>query len=126
MRQTFHKNERLRSKVVLEELVNRGNSLKKHPFVLVWKKLDEKQESPIRIAFSVSKKRFPLAVDRNEMKRRITEVYRVNKAGWYDELSGNHALLLIYTSNKKMKTVDLESKLISIFKRFIVDAEENR
>ncbi len=74
MRQTFHKNERLRSKVVLEELVNRGNSVKKHPFVLVWKKLDEKQESPIRIAFSVSKKRFPLAVDRNEMKRRITEV----------------------------------------------------
>ncbi len=124
MHQTFQKTERLKSKVALEELITEGNSAKKHPFVLVWKKVDAQQEFPIRIAFSVSKKRFPLAVDRNQMKRRITDIYRVNKADWYNKLTAHYAILLIYTSNKKMKTIDLEPKLKSVFKRFIVDAEK--
>lgn len=124
MHQTFQKTERLKSKVVLEDLITRGSSVKKHPFVLVWKKTETQQDFPIRIAFSVSKKRFPLAVDRNLMKRKISEIYRVNKAEWYNKLKEHYAILLIYTSNKKMTTIDLEPKLKSVFKRFIADAEK--
>tara|TARA_B110000116_G_C16604960_1_gene476740 strand:+ start:101 stop:481 length:381 start_codon:yes stop_codon:yes gene_type:complete len=124
MRQTFHKAERLKSKIVFGELIAEGSSVKKHPFVLVWKKVDVKQEFPIRIAFSVSKKRFPLAVDRNEMKRKICEIYRLKKMSWYNKLSDNFAVLLIYTSKEKMKSVDLENKLILVFERFIADVEK--
>ena len=125
MRQTFQKSEILKSKIVLGELVADGCSVKKYPFVLVWKKVDVKQEFPIRIAFSVSNKRFPLAVDRNEMKRKIREIYRLNKALWYGKLSDNYAILLIYTSMKKMKSPDLENKLMLVFERFITDVEGN-
>jgi len=125
MCKTFHKTERLKSKVVFGELIAEGNSVKKYPFVLVWKKVDVKQEFPIRIAFSVSKKRFPLAVDRNEMKRKISELYRLNKAGWYDKLRNNYAVLLIYTSKEKMKSIDLENKLMLVFERFIADVEKD-
>ena len=125
MSQTFHKAERLKSKIVFGELITDGFSVKKHPFVLVWKKVDAKQEFPIRIAFSVSKKRFPLAVDRNEMKRKISEIYRLNKAGLYNKLSDNFAVLLIYTSKEKMKSAELENKLMLVFERFILDVEKS-
>ena len=125
MRQTFHKAERLKSKIVFGELIAEGSSVKKYPFVLVWKKVDVKQDFPVRIAFSVSKKRFPLAVDRNEMKRKISEIYRLNKADWYGKLSNNYAVLLIYTSKEKMKSVDLKNKLMLVFERFIADVEKD-
>ena len=124
MRQSFHKTERLKSKIIFDELIAGGSSVKKHPFILVWKKLNEDQAQPIRIAFSVSKKRFPLAVDRNQMKRKIREVYRLKKSDIYDELTNNFAVLLIYTSKEKMKSDVLKNKLILVFERFIDDVKE--
>ena len=123
MDQTFHKAERLKSKTVFGDLISDGSSSKKYPFVLIWKKVDAEQEFPMKIAFSVSKKRFPLAVDRNAMKRKIREIYRLNKADWYRRLSDKYAVLLIYTSKEKMKSADMENKLIQVFERFITDVE---
>ena len=125
MRQTFHKAERLKSKIVFGELISDGCSVKKHPFVLVWKKSDKVQEFPMRIAFSVSKKRFPLAVDRNEIRRKIREIYRLNKEDLYNKLSDNYAVLLIYTSREKMKNAALENKLMLVFERFIADVKKD-
>ena len=124
MRQSFHKTERLKSKIIFDELIAGGYSVKKHPFILVWKKLNEEQAQHIRIAFSVSKKRFPLAVDRNQMKRKIREVYRLKKSDIYDKLTNNFAVLLIYTSKEKMKSDVLKNKLILVFERFIDDVKE--
>ena len=124
MRQSFYKTERLKSKIIFDELIASGSSVKKHPFILVWKKLNEAQEQPIRIAFSVSKKRFPLAVDRNQMKRKIREAYRLKKSNIYAKLTNNFAVLLIYTSKEKMKSDVLKNKLILVFQRFINDVKE--
>ena len=125
MRQTFHKAERLKSKIVFGELISDGCSVKKYPFVLVWKKSDKVQEFPLRIAFSVSKKRVPLAVDRNEIRRKISEIYRLNKQDLYNKLSDNYAVLLIYTSREKMKSAALENKLMLVFERFIADVKKD-
>lgn len=111
--------------MVFSDLINAGHSAKAFPFVLIWKKVNTEQEYPIRIAFSVSKKRFPLAVDRNEMKRRISELYRLHKAEWYNQLKQNYATLLIFTSKEKMKSVELETKLIHVFERFISEVESS-
>lgn len=123
MNQTFQKTEILKSKTVFGELVQKGASVKKFPFVLLWKKMETSQEFPIRIAFSVSKKRFPLAVDRNAMKRKIREIYRLNKHNWYAKLDANYAVLLIYTSNEKRKTAEMENQLKNVFDLFISHAE---
>ena len=61
MNQTFQKTEILKSKTVFGELMADGESAKKFPFVLIWKKVEAAQEFPLKVAFSVSKKRFPLA-----------------------------------------------------------------
>lgn len=125
MSQAFHKMERLKSKMVFSDLINAGHSAKKYPFVLIWQKVDTEQEFPIRIAFSVSKKRFHLAVDRNEIKRKISELYRLSKAKWYNQLNDNYAALLVYTSKEKMKSTELETKLIQVFERFISEVESS-
>ena len=124
MSQSFHKTERLKSKIIFDELIASGSTIKKHPFILVWKKLNVDQSYPIRIAFSVSKKRFPLAVDRNEMKRKIREVYRLKKSDIYANLNNNYAVLLIYTTNEKIKRDLLYNKITLVFERFIDDVKE--
>ena len=124
MSQSFHKTERLKSKIIFDELIASGSTVKKHPFILVWKKLNVDQSYPIRIAFSVSKKRFPLAVDRNEMKRKIREVYRLKKSDIYANLNNNYAVLLIYTTNEKIKRDLLYNKITLVFERFIDDVKE--
>ena len=125
MSQSFHKTERLKSKIIFDELIASGSSVKKHPFILVWKKLNVDQSYPIKIAFSVSKKRFPLAVDRNEMKRKIREAYRLKKSDIYANLSDNYAILLIYTTKEKINKDLLNNKLKLVFERFIDDAEKS-
>tara|TARA_B100000282_G_C31416970_1_gene347248 strand:+ start:128 stop:508 length:381 start_codon:yes stop_codon:yes gene_type:complete len=125
MSQSFHKTERLKSKIIFDELIASGSSVKKHPFILVWKKLNVDQSYPIKIAFSVSKKRFPLAVDRNEMKRKIREAYRLKKSDIYANLSDNYAVLLIYTTKEKINRDLLNNKLRLVFERFIDDAEKS-
>ena len=124
MSQSFHKTERLKSKIIFDELIASGSSVKKYPFILVWKKLNVDQSYPIKIAFSVSKKRFPLAVERNEIKRKIREAYRLKKSGIYANLKNNYAVLLIYTPKKKIKRDFLNNKLTLIFECFIDDAKE--
>ena len=124
MSQSFHKTERLKSKIIFDELISSGSSVKKYPFILVWKKLNVDQIYPIKIAFSVSKKRFPLAVDRNEMKRKIREAYRLKKSGIYANLKNNYAVLLIYTTEEKIKRDLLENKLSLVFESFIYDVKE--
>ena len=124
MSQSFHKTERLKSKIIFDELTASGSSVKKYPFILVWKKLNVDQSYPIKIAFSVSKKRFPLAVERNEIKRKIREAYRLKKSGIYANLNNNYAILIIYTPKKKIKRDFLNNKLTLIFECFIDDAKE--
>ena len=125
MSQSFHKTERLKSKIIFDELIASGSSIKKHPFILLWKELNVDQSYPIKIAFSVSKKRFPLAVDRNEMKRKIREAYRLKKSNIYANLNKNYAILLIYTPKEKIKRDLLDNKLTLVFERFIDDAEKS-
>lgn len=119
MRQGFQKEERLKSKLTFQKLISEGNSVKVFPFVLVWTKCDDLQEFPIKVAFSVSKKRFSLAVDRNEIKRKIREVYRLNKSKWYDKLNGKYAVLIVYTSKEKMDIKSIEKRLIKAFEQFV-------
>ena len=124
MRQSFHKTERLKSKIIFDELIASGSTVRIHPFILVWKKLNVDQSYPIKIAFSVSKKRFPLAVDRNEMKRKIREAYRLKKSNIYANVNKNYAILLIYTPKEKIKRDLLNNKLTLVFERFINDVKE--
>src|ERR1700761_5271465 len=85
--QTFKKEERLCNKRLIDSLFHNGSSFLCYPFKASWLFIDEPQSSPAQILFSVSKKRFKRAVDRNVIKRRMREVYRLHKQQQlYDQL----------------------------------------
>ena len=76
---TFKKEERLCNKKLIDELYHSGSSFLCYPFKVSWLFTAEPQPVCAQILFSVSKKRFKKAVDRNLIKRRIREAYRLNK-----------------------------------------------
>jgi ribonuclease P protein component len=75
---TFKKEERLCSTKLLDKLFHSGSSFLLYPFRFTWMPIDE-QEAPVQVVIQVSKRRYKRAVDRNLIKRRIREAYRLTK-----------------------------------------------
>ena len=93
---TFKKEERLCSKKLIEELIHNGSSFLLYPFRIVWLKCDLSADVPVQVLINAPKRRFKKAVDRNLIKRRIREAYRLNKSeGLYPFLQELSAQLLL-------------------------------
>ena len=76
---SFPKEERLCNKRLIDELFHNGSSFLCYPFKVSWMTVSQPQKFPAQVLFSVPKKRFKSAVDRNLLKRRMREAYRLNK-----------------------------------------------
>ncbi len=125
MKQTFTKAERLCSKLLIERLFESGHTFNLFPFRVIW--LMEKRDSPFpaQIAFSVPKRTFSRAVDRNLLKRRSREAYRKNKFRLYECLKSQDqflAVILIYTAKEKILYDVAENKINQVIDRLIKEA----
>jgi len=76
---TFPKTESLKHKRLFDSLFKGGKRAFQHPLMLVWKECELPSETPLQIGFSVPKKHFKRAADRNLVKRRLRESYRLQK-----------------------------------------------
>jgi ribonuclease P protein component len=113
MKLTFGKNEKLKSRKAFDELFSDGKTFVSHPIRFVYK-IKPKAEYDIRVGVSVGKKKFKHAVDRNLLKRRAKEAYRLNKT--LVEISESYSidLVMIYTSSKKQsfEVIDQSIKIL--------------
>lgn len=112
---TFPKREHLKSKSIIEKLYAEGSSVTAYPLRAVYLFLPANENRPTAsILISVAKKRFRHAVDRNLVKRRIREAYRLNKhiiTGPLDEEKKNIAIAILYIDNKHNSTSFLRHKM---------------
>lgn len=78
---TFHKNERLKSRKTIGKIFQEGQSFISYPLRIAWVPRDNQTDPnfPIQFTQSVPKRRFSKAADRNRIRRRIREAYRLNK-----------------------------------------------
>ncbi len=79
---TFKKEERLCNKRSIDDLFHKGSSFVCYPFRIVFMKPGDWQEvgeHPVSVLVSVPKRRIRKAADRNLVKRRIREAYRLQK-----------------------------------------------
>ena len=77
-RYTFKKEERLCNKRLIGQLFQSGSFFMAYPFRFVFLPV-ESVAVPAQVLISVPRKRHKRAVDRNLIKRRIREAYRIHK-----------------------------------------------
>ena len=115
---TFKKEERLCNKRLIDELFHNGSSFLCYPFKASWLLAADEQQVPVQILFSVSKRRFKRAVDRNQIKRRIREAYRLNKQQQlYNQLNtaGKKIVLSVGYIGKEIAPYELiEKKMLKL------------
>jgi len=76
---TLPKEERLCGIKLISELYQNGSSFLCYPYKINWQLVSVANQVPAKVLFSVSKKRYKKAVDRNLLKRRMRESYRLQK-----------------------------------------------
>ena len=126
LKYTFPKSERLHSKKLIQELFDKGSSFYSYPFkVLVLPNPDEDCPNH-QVLISVSKRKFKRAVDRNLIKRRIRESYRLNKQILYsnENVKTPQLIAYIYTGKEIPTYQFIEVKLSKSLKRLIVEVEK--
>lgn len=100
VRYTFFKEEKLNDKRLITAIFNRkGASVFKPPILLVYIETQTEGAFPVQVMFSVSKKKFKRAHDRNRIRRLMTESYRLNKHRIYESLNDKnkqYALAFLY------------------------------
>ena len=106
---TFGKLEHLTSKKLIQELFENGSSFYLFPFKVIFLKADTSIPGH-QVLFSIPKRNFKRAVDRNRIKRQLKEAYRLNKSIIAD-LPDKLCIGYIYTFKEKLPYTNLEKKL---------------
>ncbi len=122
-RHTLPKQERLSSKKSIELLFKEGQSLFVHPLKLMYlQAVTPTSNSNLQIAFTVPKRSFKKATDRNLLKRRMREAYRLNKSPLHaalNEKKQSYIWMLIFVHKEILDQTTLQTSLIRLNKLFI-------
>lgn len=105
----FRKEERLSSKKIIQELFDNGSSFYLYPFKVVYT-IQPDKSLPNQVLFSVPKRNFKKAVDRNRIKRQLREAYRLNKSLLQDS-EVKFCIGYIYTSKEKIPSKKVVEQL---------------
>jgi len=100
-----------------------GNSFLSYPLRVVWKfSAQLTAEVPAQSGFSVPKKTFKHAVDRNTLKRRMRESYRLHKSVLYEQLlQSNKRLILmfVYIAKEELPYNKIEPAVVKAIKKIM-------
>lgn len=115
---TFSKIERLCSKTAIDALFSGGKSKTQFPIKLIYKLSEFESPFPIRAMFVVPKKKHKRANKRNIIKRRMREVYRLNKQVLYDFFKNSkYDIMFVYLSTEESEYSLIEEKMKLLIKQ---------
>ena len=123
-RYTLGKKDKLKSRKAIEQLFKEGKSFSVFPFRVLYLKAPASSltKNNLQTAFSVSKKYFKKAVDRNRIKRLMREAWRLQKNILEDKINFSNksiAVFIIYTGNELPEYELIFEKITAAIKRLL-------
>ena len=127
---TLGKNERLKSRKLIEQLFSDGKNFTVLPYRVVYKLTNspERINDVLQFGVAVSSKNFKKAVHRNRIKRLTREAYRLQKLPLQEKLIEKQCclyLFFIYTNKELPEYHIVKEKVNLILERLIKVINEN-
>lgn len=118
---TFKKEERLCSQKIIGEMFLSGSSFLCYPLKVIWKDEVLQTPYPAQVVFSVPKRLFKRAHDRNLLKRRMRESYRHQKEDLYQSLEASDrkmAIMIVYIAKEELEFAQIAAAITKIVTKF--------
>ncbi len=126
MKHTLGKEERLKSRKLIERLYKEGNSVKAFPLRMMFLQTEHTSNFPCQVGVSVPKRNFKLAVDRNRLKRLMRETYRLQKEIVYNNLGVPHVFMISYLGKEEWTYEDLYKKMEKLLTNFVNEVKNKK
>ncbi|AXY78726.1 ribonuclease P protein component [Paraflavitalea soli] len=128
---TLGKEERLKSRKLIDQLFKEGRSFTVFPFRVYYlfppAQAPRSNHALLQFGVGVSTRNFKHAVDRNRVKRLIREAYRLQKTPFQELVQSRRspvAVFVIYTGKELPTYAVVSEKIAVILKRLIKTADE--
>ena len=124
MKHTLGKEERLKSKKLIERLYEERNYVKVFPLRMIFLQTEHTSNFPAQVGVSVPKRNFKLAVDRNRIKRLMRETYRLQKEIVYDNLEEPYVFMISYLGKEQCTYEELFLKMEKLLTQFVNETKK--
>jgi ribonuclease P protein component len=123
----FPKEEKLKSKTLIQKIFDEGSAVSNFPLKVLYVRTNAVNGVKLKVGVAVPKKNFKSAVHRNRVKRLLRESYRLNKDKIFNKTEGSYALLFLYLGKDIPEYKAVEKNMLAIFERLIkkLNNEEN-
>ena len=93
---SYNKFEKLKSRKQIELLFAQGKSISSFPVKVFYLPVEHTPEHPVQVGVGVSARNFKKAVDRNTIKRRMREAYRLHKLPLHEYLMAEQKSVTVF------------------------------
>ena len=126
MKSTYSKIEKLKSKILIEKLFVEGKSISSFPLRIVFLEAEFNEPVVSKCGVSVGKRNFKNAVDRNKVKRIMREAYRLNKNIYFNNITTQYALMILYIGNGKPTFEQVDKAMKKLLEGFVEKISEEK
>lgn len=119
---SYNKFEKLKSRKQIELLFAQGKSISSFPVKVFYLPVEHTPEHPVQVGVGVSARNFKKAVDRNTIKRRMREAYRLHKLPLHEHVVAAQksvAVFILWIDKQLPTTAALQDLMPTVIEKLI-------